>query len=341
VKILPFMEETVLYNQISAASNKFALPAFSPTITAYPVPGAAAGAAQFQTAGQAMNPQPTNATGSVTVPHLSMTQLGPLRCPSYADVNNSTAPPYLTYATSGSTLYYSDATGSTFAGPAISNYVATAASHLACMSFNATATSGGATQATVAEPPNGILIPDTSTTGGKGLNFKSVTDGLSKTIMVTESREPGYSAWYDGSVNWVVGAATNQSTTVSRAQNGLALWTVGGVSGSSGGSSTAGNGQSALNNGPVPNNSNVYMSNSIQTGAAAPLYITGTPPTSASSPQPVWQWGPSSFHSGGVVIHLYGDGAVRNVTDDIDPSTYIQLITRAGQEPVQVPGQDS
>ncbi len=144
--------------------------------------------------------------------------------------------------------------------------------------------------------------------------------------MVCETREPGFSAWYDGTVNWVVGAATNSNTMISKmSTTGLAFWQV-----------TAG-GSSALNQGPVPNNTNFYMTSQVNQNAIAPSYVQGG---SVQQPSGYWQWGPSSFHSGGVVIHLYGDGGVRNVTDDIDPSTYIQLITRAGQEPVVPPGME-
>ncbi len=48
-------------------------------------------------------------------------------------------------------------------------------------------------------------------------------------------------------------------------------------------------------------------------------------------------WGPSSDHSGGVVLHLACDGSVHAITTDVDPSLYVQLVTRAGREPVTLP----
>jgi hypothetical protein len=36
-------------------------------------------------------------------------------------------------------------------------------------------------------------------------------------------------------------------------------------------------------------------------------------------------------------MHVYADAAVRGQTDDITPTVYIQLITRAGKEPVVDP----
>jgi hypothetical protein len=131
-------------------------------------------------------------------------------------------------------------------------------------------------------------------------------------------------------VNWVVGASPNSNTTSvvkNTQQSALAFWQVVNQSGTAGGSS-------ALNQGPIPNNSNFYLAGSFQN---APPYVQNG---SQQNPAGAWQWGPSSFHTGGVVIHLYADGGVRNITDDIDPSTYIQLITRAGQEPVTPPGME-
>jgi prepilin-type N-terminal cleavage/methylation domain-containing protein len=327
VKILPFMEEVVLYNQISAATNKFtSSSAFYPNVTAYPVQGAQN---QFLPAGpNSQNPSAPQGSGA-TVPHLSMTQLAPLRCPSYGDVTNSVATPYMTANTSNNNMFqYTDTTGNAWMGPAVGNYAATTASHLACLVFNAA--QQPPVNPPVAEAPNGVIIPNTSTTGGKGLNLKMISDGTSKTIMVAETREPGFSAWYDGTVNWVVGASPNSNTTSvvkNTQQSALAFWQVVNQSGTAGGSS-------ALNQGPIPNNSNFYLAGSFQN---APPYVQNG---SQQNPAGAWQWGPSSFHTGGVVIHLYADGGVRNITDDIDPSTYIQLITRAGQEPVTPPGME-
>ncbi|MEX0978004.1 MAG: DUF1559 domain-containing protein [Pirellulales bacterium] len=42
--------------------------------------------------------------------------------------------------------------------------------------------------------------------------------------------------------------------------------------------------------------------------------------------------GPSSMHSGGVVLHLLGDGSARAIVDDVDPRLYDALVTRAGGE---------
>jgi hypothetical protein len=45
-------------------------------------------------------------------------------------------------------------------------------------------------------------------------------------------------------------------------------------------------------------------------------------------------YGPSSAHSGGVVLHSYADGHGKSINESIDRNTYLRLITRAGQEVV-------
>ena len=48
-------------------------------------------------------------------------------------------------------------------------------------------------------------------------------------------------------------------------------------------------------------------------------------------------WGPSSDHSGGLVLHGWGDGHVSAQNEDIDATLYLQLCTRADREPVADP----
>ncbi len=43
-------------------------------------------------------------------------------------------------------------------------------------------------------------------------------------------------------------------------------------------------------------------------------------------------WGPSSEHGGGVVIHTYGDAHTESIPSSIDQNVYYALITRAGGE---------
>ena len=79
-------------------------------------------------------------------------------------------------------------------------------------------------------------------------------------------------------------------------------------------------GSTALNVGPAPVATTTYS-------AALAGY--------RATPQMI-SWGPSSNHSGGVVMHLGVDGSVHGIIAEVDPTVYIQLITIAGgeQEPL-------
>jgi prepilin-type N-terminal cleavage/methylation domain-containing protein len=44
------------------------------------------------------------------------------------------------------------------------------------------------------------------------------------------------------------------------------------------------------------------------------------------------EWGPSSMHPGGA-FHLFADGGVRWVSENIDQRLYLAMVTRAGREP--------
>jgi len=144
---------------------------------------------------------------------------------------------------------------------------------------------------------NGVIVP------GTGVNRRSIKDGTSRTLVFCESREESLNSWLDGSVNWVVGANPNNAAAPVTDGKGFLIVPTGGTT--------------ALNVGP---------GNPL----ATTRYLT-----KADSPNGYeWAWGPSSQHAGGVVLHGYADAACRGQTDDIDATVYIQLITRAGGEPV-------
>jgi hypothetical protein len=149
--------------------------------------------------------------------------------------------------------------------------------------------------------------------------MKSVHDGTSKTLIICETKEPAVSSWYDGTVCWTVGANPSASSQPTRSRSAIAMdgrtnrngyWVF------SQGTKNAG----GLNYGP---------------GASGkPLFAPqGTTPAQT---QPV-SWGPSSDHSGDVVMHSACDASVHAIFADIDPALYLELITRAGGEPVVTP----
>jgi hypothetical protein len=253
VRILPYFEETVMYNNISQRSNKFQIPPFS-------VPSA------FGPGGRPL--------WSVDVATYS--------CPSYSGPPFAAVKEYVAH--SGT-----DATGKPF-GVAASNYVALTATHLTCITNDPDATG--------AIKYNGVIVP------GRGTNLRDIVDGTYCTLMVCESRESGYSSWYDGTVGWVVAADPNGPEPTKDSND---YWTT-----SSG---------SSIQLGP-------------RRSTPKRIYL---PAAKLSTIQSDRQWGPSSEHASGVVNHLDGDASVHCLKDDIDPTVYLQITTRAGREPTTVP----
>jgi prepilin-type N-terminal cleavage/methylation domain-containing protein len=329
VKILPFMENNVTYQNLSNASNKLTLAAF-----ALPVAGIGNGNGMtYLTAGQYR--------------HFSTIDLDEVRCPSFAGDSPST----LSTTTNG--VYARTDLINAGANPpwyvVTTNYKAMAATHFACMGYALAAPLAG-NMGTSAEPPNGVLIP-APTTSFLGTAIRSITDGTSKTLVVAESKEQVYSSWYDATTSWVVGVPLdNRGSTVSSSETdptlppqpwkSLSAVTAGSnlqtnfwhmpVTTAMGTSYVAGV-TTALNYGKNPSGTQ-YFNQSFANMTA--LKVT-TPPAPGNN----WQFGPSSDHTGGLVLHAWGDAHVSGITDDCDANTYIQLITRAGKEPATDPGQ--
>jgi len=126
-----------------------------------------------------------------------------------------------------------------------------------------------------------------------GNKLAAITDGTSKTLMLAESKEEASSAWIDGGNNWVI--SYNAGLT-------------------------------------RPTVTPTFLSVASPSTLTFTLNLDGyrTPPGNASSS---WRWGPSSQHAGNVVMHALADGSVRPVSNDVDPTLYIRLITRADGEP--------
>jgi Protein of unknown function (DUF1559) len=121
--------------------------------------------------------------------------------------------------------------------------------------------------------PDGVLVP-----GGE-IPPAEITDGLSHTVFVVESREEVLAAWADGLTAAVSALVYDDANHPTYARE-----------------------EGSLNFTPYFD----YFTDSA-------LY------------------GPSSMHPGGA-FHLFGDGSVRFVEDDVDVDTYVALATRAGEE---------
>jgi hypothetical protein len=215
------------------------------------------------------------------------------------------------------------------------NYKAMCATHFACMNPGAM----GYTDSTLAEKPNGIIVPPESD-ASKGTSIRSILDGTSKTILLAESKEQRISSWYDGNAAWQVavpfdqlnlGNATNQmASTGSPAQPLRVPMTSTGTSSITTNFWTFANistAQTGLNYGPRNDPAKKFNNNN-----APPILA----PQAGYQP---WDWGPSSDHSGGVVLHAWADAHVSGIAEDTDAVLYIQLVTRAGRENAADPGQ--
>jgi hypothetical protein len=251
-----------------------------------------------------------------TNPYVFASKIGTLVCPSFPGEDDQTVSSIPGWggpaATSG--------TGKIATG----NYVAMASTHFLGTTKHlesgypsTTGTTQGKTCAigTTYCGNGGLPFPGvTGTAPGKvqktGLNIVSLQDGTSKVPLLCESREEVFTSWYSGATSYVVAAWPGTGANMPK---GVASSTVAGAPIYWGCVSPC---DHALNKGdPKATSTSLYY-----IGAAGP------------SPQSQMRnWGPSSRHPG-VVIHGYGDGHTEGVNDTIDPTAYIQQVTRGGRE---------
>jgi hypothetical protein len=145
--------------------------------------------------------------------------------------------------------------------------------------------------------PNGVLYPGSKTC------FDDIKDGSSNTVVLAETREENYSAWIDGTTAAVVGLLESSRPKFVLDATGKYYIPDDGA-------------KTTLNCGDEETSpARYYLTADLHSGSGD------------------WVHGPSSFHPG-VVNHLLGDASVRSVSDGIDPTLYMHLITRDGGEPV-------
>jgi prepilin-type N-terminal cleavage/methylation domain-containing protein len=338
VMLLPFMEQTVIYNNLSNTSKKFRFPAFQMT-------GGIAGNGAPKGLGNRFNGG--GSAGSPYWRHFSTVDLDEVRCPSFAGDAPSSHQNYTKYSATGQ-LEVPNPPPSDPWSVISTNYKALSATHFACMLAPATVKAYTADQG---EAPNGVIIPPASEQS-KGISLRSVIDGSSKTVILAESKEQKVSSWYDGCAAWMTATpaggcdATTVATTKSSNTGAVPpipaqprrynltpasaaptyYW---------GFTDDLGGARSAINYGPRTDKNEEYAN----LGGGLTGGVTGYGGWDSNGGTG-WQWGPSSDHTGGVVLHGWGDAHVSPIRDDIDPATYIRLVTRAGREPVGDPSQE-
>jgi len=327
VRLLPALEEGVAYTNLSNVSKRFAYPAFA-------VQGGPGGAGAPKGPGCSYQ-----AGGTQSAPwwrHFSTIDLDQVRCPSFAGDSitsgENTFPGYGACSSIGSTNPNPPTSNGGPPQPwgvVTTNYKAMTATHFGCIQ-NPTGIMGAGMEAFY-EPPNGVIVP-METQASQGTAIRSIIDGTSKTIVIAESKEQKVSSWYDGCASYVtavpIGSAqalNNQTAgpttpiqpmrvTIQQAGSNIStfFWRM------------APGGVTALNYGPK---------------VSGQFYNIGVPIVNVlpNSNISQWEWGPSSDHSGGIVMHAFGDAHVQGIDEAVDATLYVQLCTRAGREPAAVP----
>ncbi len=283
VKILPYMDMGPLYTSISDRSQKFKLDAFDTVIADAVV---------------------LNGTSSQR--HVSTRVLANFRCPSAGNdsalqldtITYGTAPTYGEY----DKVKYTDPATQAAIYPATTNYVALAATHQELMFDKATPQKG-----------NGVIVYGTNGIG-------TINDGEAYTAVMTETKEPFFSSWYDGTTSFVVatpGEVTPSPAVPTSSGANASTYIVYGKE----------TDKTAINYGP----------NAIPIGQTAPQKKTFYMPSGKLKNTKItgdWAWGPSSDHSSKVVVTLFADGHVQPIKEDIDKNAYLWIITRDGGESI-------
>jgi prepilin-type N-terminal cleavage/methylation domain-containing protein len=314
VRLLPFIEETVLFDKIQQQTVRFASDAFTATNT--------------------INGGARVATGNNQNRNFWEQKIDSFLCPSFDGDE-----------TSGLSPLPGSAAGTE---PATGNYVALAATHYPGD------TASTAPQALATNPPtapnntgatnqcntgaycgNGVLafpgLTGTRVTD-KGYGFRSMTDGTAKTVVFAESREQNYSSWYSGLQSYVVGVWPQRATTLTalaQLPSGPAPANTAAIRGAWTFSPNAGQ----ANSGGLALNQGSNKTTTTTTPPEPSKWYMSANGTAHATGQQARRWGPSSLHPG-VVIHGFGDGHAGPIKEDVNNDTYIHLITRNGREPV-------
>ncbi len=342
VRILPYMEQTVIYNNLSNASAKFSYPAFLMS-GGNNAPGVGGGLGTRYLVGQ-----PISTISWLR--HPCTIDMDEVRCPSFSGDSPSTLSGTgttlygrfaMAVAPNGATPYMGKSPSPPWYNAITTNYKAMSASHMACMQNpNNFSSAPGSDPSVYVENPNGIIVPvSQQSVGITGTPARAITDGLSKTIMIAETKEQAFSSWYDGTTSWLTAMPIDNNSTFynisTMGQNTpLQPWKVIVAQQNTGGMYTVykvpTGGVSGLNYGR--NNQTPQQNFAGNSGAYGSSFVMAN-----VQPGTAWRFGPSSDHSGGFVLHAWGDAHVTPMAEDTDPSLYCQLCTKAGREAVSDP----
>lgn len=229
--------------------------------------------------------------------HLSMYPIELFQCPAFESTAKipytSDAPEYVNFAKLGE----ANAVGKN--GVALTNYVAVSATHLD-VAINAKREKN-------TQSPNGVIYYHSAMKGPT-----KIPDGDSNTIVISETREPNYASWFDGTTSWVVAHDPNSKAPVQTKET-KDRWVCKESAGC----------RHALNVGPSEKDA--------KKADAKVVYYR----EKWAGKEP-WQYGPSSMHEDGRVNHLFADKHVVSILGSgpkaISANVYLALVTRNGGE---------
>lgn len=131
---------------------------------------------------------------------------------------------------------------------------------------------------------------------GKGRRIGELADGASKTTLLAESKEEGIASWYGGESAWVTAMYEGVYPDPNDPKDNTGLANLVGA------------------NGGLPSTGHALNYGSGENEWYSPSYAQGTTVTD----QPGRRYGPSSDHTGSIVVHAFADGHVTSKTQGSD-----------------------
>ncbi len=162
---------------------------------------------------------------------------------------------------------------------------------------------------------NGILVSKGSRRG-REIKFKSIRDGLNKTLCLVESKEQNYSSWYDGATAWTIATPGIASTSIQKWENDGQTtnhWDLIDVE------------LTAINYGP---------DSSLEEDSEENTYFLRKSGDGWQGTHDC-EWGPSSDHPGDRVQVCYAGVTPKMISKQIEPRIFMWLTTREGKESVE------
>jgi len=296
--VLPYMEEGAMYNNISSNTAKFQNGPFS---VGY------GGAASPPTGGAWTA---ANATAANSGSHASTVVIAPLICPSSGGgtkVETSVSGP------TGGLSYASEYNAGYGGGQvAVTNYKAMAGTHMNTAVSPIVPVLHGAIQFSPDVAVSSALTATPWFASRSGISAGAISDGMSKTVMIAESKERGYSSWIDGTSCWVVAYDPNLAIPFNV------------------------NGTWSTVNGSLTAITRCALSVQPTLSPAIVRFLPSGSFTTGSRMAQGMAFGPSSDHQGGILMHAFGDTHVTPITTDVDPNVYMSVCSRNGQEAVTI-----